>query len=274
MILYYYVMNIFDSIKNIRINSCGISDCTPSWSWDTGARGFNDFDLWTVFRGKGALSVDGKEYPASVGTSLLLSPGKRYVGRHDEKDPLLVINVHFDFIDEKGLPIIPKEVDFSAKQITDIVFMRGLLYRTVRLFNRKERGLAESIFGTALAEFFLHPLDNSDDRSADSKQTVIQEICDMINTDPSRIPSLGEFSKKYGYSPDYLGRIFSSYSGITLSEYVFNARINKAKLLLSSSDYTVEAISVLTGYYDSCYFVRQFRRATGKTPGEYRKSGR
>ena len=39
----------------LKVNSCGISDCRPEWHWDI--NGFNDYDLWTVFRGKGKLQV-------------------------------------------------------------------------------------------------------------------------------------------------------------------------------------------------------------------------
>ena len=57
-----------------------------------------------------------------------------------------------------------------------------------------------------------------------------------------------------------------------MSEYIKNARINQAKLLLSSTHLTVEAIALSLGYYDACYFSRQFRQATGYTPNGYRKN--
>ena len=94
----------------------------------------------------------------------------------------------------------------------------------------------------------------------------------MINTSPSTVPSLSEMARKYGYSPDYRGRVFSSVAGISISEYVKNAKLNQAKLLLASSSMTVEEIADSLGYYDACYFSRCFGRETGYTPTQYRKN--
>ena len=81
-----------------------------------------------------------------------------------------------------------------------------------------------------------------------------------------------QFAKKYGYSEAYLGKLFRKTVGVEFSGYVINARINKAKILLRSSDYTVGEIAELLGYCDACFFVKQFTKMTGTTPGRYRRS--
>ena len=91
---------------------------------------------------------------------------------------------------------------------------------------------------------------------------------------PENIGSLSETAKVYGYSADYFGKLFSSVVGIPFSEYLMKAKISKAKLLLDTSDYTIEHISSLLGFYDCAYFCRQFRKTAGITTGEYRKRGK
>ena len=55
------------------------------------------------------------------------------------------------------------------------------------------------------------------------------------------------------------------------SEFINTVRINKAKELMQTSDYTISEISYKVGYSDNAYFSKTFKRITGKTPGEFRK---
>ena len=61
---------------DIRINSCGISDCPADWSWNT--VGFPDYDLWTVLRGKGTIICGGEPMEITAGKSFLLCPNTQY----------------------------------------------------------------------------------------------------------------------------------------------------------------------------------------------------
>ena len=261
--------NGFD-IKKTKIVSCGINDCGADWFWDTGERGFNEYDLWTVFRGRGALNVGGVKLDAHVGDSLLIPPNNRVVGEQDLSNRLLTINVHFCFT-EGGEPVFPITGGAVRRHISDISYMRDTLYRVIQLYNSEKAELAEAVFSSALVEFFEQGEPDEKTLGSD-KDALVRRICDEINTSPADIPKLPELAKEIGYSPDYLGRVFSAVTGIPISEYISNARINQAKLLLSSTSMTADEIAASLGFYDSCYFSRRFKKQTGCTPTEYRKS--
>lgn len=57
------------------------------------------------------------------------------------------------------------------------------------------------------------------------------------------------------------------------SEFINMVRINKAKELMANNRYTLSEIAYKVGYNDSAYFTRIFKKTTGKTPGEFRKTG-
>ncbi len=79
------------------------------------------------------------------------------------------------------------------------------------------------------------------------------------------------------YCDDHLRRRFKESTGQTPIEYLTNLRIEYAKKLMSENDmlrYNIAEIGVMSGYYDSHYFARIFKKRTGMTPGEFiRKSG-
>lgn len=262
-------MDISKYIKNIKINSCGISDCDASWSWDTGKNGFCDFDLWTVLRGNGTIQAKNKgEIKVRSGSSLILLPHTHYIGEHDKNDPLLVVNVHFSFA---GNFENEERAPFIYRKISDITYFRDLLYRVLHLYNSGNISFAETVFSAAMVEYIAKDDISTVSKYGADKNELIKRICDTVNTEPSVKLSLSDFAKQYGYSADYLGRIFSATVGISFSEYVANARINKGKFLLCSTGMSVDEIADSLGYYDSCYFIHQFRRITGYSPGKYRK---
>lgn len=56
-----------------------------------------------------------------------------------------------------------------------------------------------------------------------------------------------------------------------MAKYLNNIRIRKAKELLRTTDLQIQEIADQVGYFDSKYFSRQFKTATGMTPAQYRQ---
>lgn len=68
-----------------------------------------------------------------------------------------------------------------------------------------------------------------------------------------------------------LKRRFKAATGSTLIDHVQNLRIEEAKRLLEADAIASEAIAAEVGYENAAFFRRLFKRATGLTPGEYRR---
>ena len=221
----------------LKINSCGVSDCAPDWKWTTAPHGFGDYDLWAVFRGVGHLSYRAGDasgdYHIREGACLLLAPDIFYTALHDPSRPLLVINVHFDFLTENGEPMRPTW-EPEAKSVSSPLFFKTLLTRTVALFNSNKREAASAFFLAALEEF--RSADALGGAEAENVWThIINEIREEI--DSARRPSsLSELSRKYGYSERYIGKMFKKLTGLSFSDYMLNSRISKAKTLLRLTD--------------------------------------
>lgn len=80
-----------------------------------------------------------------------------------------------------------------------------------------------------------------------------------------------ELASKFGFTSEYLGKIFKKYSGMTPSKYLTRLRMNEAKrLLISHPDMEIQKIGELVGYKDSFYFSRAFKSYTDIQPSEYR----
>ena len=69
-------------------------------------------------------------------------------------------------------------------------------------------------------------------------------------------------------------KIFREYTGIGISDYVTNIKMEKAMQLLRETDTNVQEIVTAIGNTDASAFIRLFKKKTGMTPGQYRKANR
>lgn len=253
---------------NLKINACGLHDCTADWCWHTPEAGISGYNLWAVFRGKGTLTCGEKAFPLREGVVMLLPPGTPFSADTDPTRLLWIITVHFTVSDEEDNPIHP--FPLRAKLIEDPTFFRTLLNRTITNFNRNQTDTAALFLQTVLADFDAScDLEHSDVNS--EWLHIVREIAGEIDFIKD-IPTLEDYARRYGYSRRYIGKMFYSVMGISFSDYTRNARIGKAKALLKHTDTSINEIAEITGFCDACHFAKTFKAAVGMSPLAYRKN--
>lgn len=72
-------------------------------------------------------------------------------------------------------------------------------------------------------------------------------------------------------NPAYLSRLFRKETGLTLTDYLVEQRMAKAKAELANSNHRISDIAIAVGYTNFSHFSQAYKRATGLTPQEYRK---
>ena len=75
-------------------------------------------------------------------------------------------------------------------------------------------------------------------------------------------------------SQSHFSTVFSQETGLTFTQYLTALRIGKAKELLAATEMRSAQIAQEVGYNDSHYFSYLFKKTTGMTPSEYRRSSR
>ena len=79
-------------------------------------------------------------------------------------------------------------------------------------------------------------------------------------------------AEHFAISPQYMRKLFKAHTGVSLSEYVSNKRLETASHLLSETDMNLQDIVAEIGNSDISGFVRFFKQKTGMTPGQFRKA--
>lgn len=84
-------------------------------------------------------------------------------------------------------------------------------------------------------------------------------------------PSLGELSRKFGYSKNYIIRLMKNEYGCTPIQYLNRVRIRRAEYLLSVTYDSADRIAEECGFANYSHFYRQFSAANGLSPDKWRR---
>lgn len=116
------------------------------------------------------------------------------------------------------------------------------------------------------------------ERIQDSKEQWVSAIKNFLVTqvhysesEPREKTSV-VLSKALGRDYSFLSNLFSEQEGTTIEQYIIQQRIEKVKELLSYGGLTLSEIGWQMGYSSVAHLSAQFKKVTGMTPSEYKRS--
>jgi AraC-like DNA-binding protein len=133
---------------------------------------------------------------------------------------------------------------------------------------RKELLLLSTLYelmGTIYAQH--HYCDNA---KIPSSATRFKPLLDFIDSSYMNPISSADMAKVSGMSQNYFTKVFTDYFGKTPIEFLNTYRIERACVLLINTNTPITDIACNTGFYDSSYFVKVFKKHKGMTPKKYR----
>ena len=83
--------------------------------------------------------------------------------------------------------------------------------------------------------------------------------------------TLGDLAAEADCNPNYLSQLFKECEGISISGYILQEKINRAKNLLIYSDYSYIEIATYLGFSSQSHLGTQFKKHTGYTLRQYRE---
>ena len=101
---------------------------------------------------------------------------------------------------------------------------------------------------------------------------LIQKVIARIDVDLTADHSLKIYANLLSVHPSYLSSLFHKETGLTLTEYVNQKRVEHGVFLLNTTKMQIQMIAQQCGIPDINYFTRIFKKQYGITPSEYRKS--
>ena len=102
----------------------------------------------------------------------------------------------------------------------------------------------------------------------------IEAACSYIERHLEEELSIASLASYAGYMEYYFSKKFKRELGLTPAEYIRKKRLEKAALLLRSSDLDAQQIATRLQFCSQSYFTDCFRKEYGISPTKYRKEGK
>lgn len=102
-----------------------------------------------------------------------------------------------------------------------------------------------------------------DDRIYDSLAYIRKNLHEQIDVE--------QLAERACMSKDHFIRLFRRETGDTPNAYVIQRKMERAELMLVTTDNSVKSIASALGYDDYSYFNRVFKKNAGITPQQYRE---
>ncbi|MEH7384351.1 response regulator [Bacillus sp. JJ1521] len=100
----------------------------------------------------------------------------------------------------------------------------------------------------------------------------IEKVLEYISKTPINQVNLKDAANHVHMNPSYLSQLFKQQLNKKFVDYVTEIKIQEGKKLLANTTLRMSEIADRLGYADVAYFSNNFKKITGQSPSDYRKS--
>lgn len=238
-----------------------------------------DLELIFTLEGSTTLVVDGETWETKPGVLYFINPYQIH-SVHVAAPPsrydclvipmdLLTFPVGHATMTDLISPIFNGELSFG-RQTQDPVLI-DLFQRITASYEQKEQN------ATAIMGYLLLLLDHSKKiglltESSPPSTVPIRKAIDYIRSNFNERILLSDMAASVGMNPKYFCSYFKKHTLTTPITYLTMLRIRHAKTLLQDKQLSILEVALSCGFDNVSFFIRQFKAATGQTPGQYRKT--
>ena len=268
----WYNKTNFRSDKFLNINSLGVQKCTNKDYTIIREKGRVDFHILYVSHGQIKAYYEGNTYILNKGDLILYMPGQKQMYEFCVADSPESYWIHFTGVGAEELlnrsnlynggiyhvgssefhRLFKAMVrEYYLKKVNYIPVCESMLYRLVALIPRLSQ----------------HSIDEKE-----VKYKKIYEVMEYMHNNYSINSTVTDYAGMCGLSPDRFAHLFREVTDVSPHRYITNIRIERARYLLKNTNLNVCEIALSVGMSDPLYFSRIFKKYTGISPSEYKKS--
>ena len=101
---------------------------------------------------------------------------------------------------------------------------------------------------------------------------LVENIKIMVENSFGEKLNISEIARNLGYSRSYMTEVFHRETGLSISQYITESRLQRAELMMRDPSHSVQQIAYLCGYSDPLFFSRMFKKRFGVSPRSFRES--
>lgn len=260
-----------------EILSIGLTVWDPVWALTDHASIANE--LMHIRKGVVRVRIGSRSYSAKPGDTIFVPRGVIHRDEFALGSPFEVLHVQFT-VDDRALVPDRRAIEWLAgAPLRQRRRLAAKLSELFEIFAREGDGSAQ------LARALLYALllfireesrgDIAPRRAATSSARHTRAIAmarEYIDSNLAKPITLFDIARHLGMSTYHLSHVFSRESGFSLSTYITDKRMERARGLLEDPRVRISEAAYAVGFNDANYFAKSFRRHTGVSPSQYREA--
>lgn len=226
--------------------------------------------LLYCYEGKGWYRINNKKHTLETGQSVILPANEPYSYASSKDNPWMLLWLHFE----------GTLAEYYAENANSNLNMNVNIFNELYDTINQSYAIDNLRYATTLLHQLFWQLCSISQQSS-QQPTSMPETKTMPKPTPSSLISylqqhidqtvtLNELATITGYSPSYLSTLFKQTTGHAPLVYFNIMKIQRACLLLDTTDLPVNQICLKIGIDDPYYFSRLFTKVVGVSPMNYR----
>ncbi|WP_179090237.1 AraC family transcriptional regulator [Paenibacillus sp. FSL H8-0548] len=262
------------------------------YQWSVPSEKHIAFELNLILEGEQETIMEGNSYRLQAGDMILIPPGFKHVNRCVSEPGMLYFCAHFNVDDPsfrqemiKHDRILFLSGTSDNKQFRAIINEWIIMSRSDGLYSSAERfrlqALLFELFGL-LAQMIASKA-GAKEPLAPAKVKYAKAIAETMKSrfnshligngqQPTANLKIEDLAALLGISPGYALEVFQDVYGMSPRQYLSELKLHEAKVLIRQPDLSLKEISIRLGYANLSHFSRQFKRWTGMSPLQFRKT--
>lgn len=279
-------------LKNTRsVDACSICVDKGRKTSDFAVHTHDFSELVIITSGKATHFIDSQEYTVQEGDTFVINGDVLHGYKNVEElqlynIPFLPERVFANNCELKKMagfqtlfvlePYYRKEHEFKSRLALSpagLKYARELLVLMENEFNEEKEGFMQAVQGFFIALVTFLSREYITIKNYTSRRMIsFAEAVAYIESSYTKSIRLQELADMAYFSPRHFVRVFKQNYLLTPNDYMLTLRIKHACVLLRDKDRNMAQIAEESGFTDSNYFSRLFRKKTGFTPSEFRRN--
>jgi len=249
------------SDKNFEIAHLSSGNFVTGPGWRHVTRNINSYEVIYVLYGEVFIEEDGTQYSLKKDSVLILHPGRIHSGFKESEVDTSFFWLHFNISDYRALGITRQYFPSTNGNLSEL--FKNLLH--VVNSDNYPKYTQDLLSTLIISEIFI-----LQDQALSKSNKIVNEISEWVRINIEQPITLESVAQHFQYSPNHLSAIFKKTKGIGIKEYINKTKINYAKQLLLTTNYSIKQIAAMLNFSYQNQFINYFKYHENISPSKYK----
>lgn len=261
-------------LEKMNIQLLYITQAKYDTDWHSIKHTHHFTELFYVMRGAGSFLVEEENFTVKEDDLIVVNPNVAHTEISVPDTPLeyIVLGISgLQFLSEEKDEVYDYSVHNYYDYKHEILFYLRTLVEEIKNEDENYEAITQNLLEILILNILRRTKKKIQIKATKKVTKECRFIEQYINEHFAEDISLQKLSDLTYLNKYYIVHVFKKYKGLSPINYLIERRIEEAKNLLETTNYSVSKISDIIGFSSQSYFSQTFKKEMNMTPNQYRK---